>query len=177
MEQPLTRRSSVVTSKNSSNHFTDRISLTRAIASRLTTDQQKDADSSEPPKGSLGLTLLHKPPSNGPAAVVDLIFVHGLNGGSQSTWTKGEESTHFWPKCWLSTDEAFRDVRIHTFGYSSGVSKESILNLPDFSRALLSALHDTPNIPRGETVSQNTPCRAFSSPQGCFPALGPPLKG
>ncbi|KAI1074605.1 hypothetical protein F5B20DRAFT_586079 [Whalleya microplaca] len=106
--------------------------------------QQQDS-----PKGSYGLTVLHDPVIDTP--VVDLIFVHGLNGGSQSTWTKGPDS-NFWPKFWLPHDDAFADVRIHTFGYHSSVSRESVLNIQDFSRFLLGAICDAPTIPRSQNV-------------------------
>lgn len=43
-------------------------------------------------------------------------------------------------------DDAFEDVRIHTFGYSSGISRESALNVHDFARSLLAAVHDSPVI-------------------------------
>lgn len=121
------------------------MSLTRAIAGRFRFDLRA-SDNGEAPKGPFGLSTLYQPPENGPAAA-DLVFVHGLNGGSSSTWTKGDGSTHFWPKQWLPSDETFHDVRIHTFGYSSGSGK-------DFSRALLSAIHDAPTIPHEERVSR-----------------------
>ncbi|KAK8090906.1 hypothetical protein PG994_000411 [Apiospora phragmitis] len=105
-----------------------------------TSSEQRDKD---PPKGSYGLTTLYTPAVNVPRA--DIVFVHGLNGGSQSTWTKGDES-NFWPKFWLPSDDGFADVRIHSFGYHSGVSKQSILQIQDFARNLRSAVHDAPSI-------------------------------
>ena len=106
-------------------------------------------EDTEGPKGAIGLTTLYDP---GPDAVADLIFVHGLNGGSQSTWTKNGDPSLFWPREWLPKDEAFQDVRIHTFGYASGLSRESVLNVPDFARSLLGSIHDSPNIPRTNDV-------------------------
>ncbi|KAI0123279.1 hypothetical protein BJ170DRAFT_687296 [Xylariales sp. AK1849] len=111
--------------------------------------ESKVSDGTDYPKGSFGLTTLHEPHSQVPVA--DLVFVHGLNGGSQSTWTKGDDS-NFWPKNWLPNDEAFADVRIHSFGYHSGLTKESVLNIQDFSRSLLGAIHDAPSIPRNQRV-------------------------
>jgi hypothetical protein len=100
-------------------------------------------------KGSQGLTTLSNPNS---FAVADLVFVHGLNGNSQNTWSKNGEST-FWPNTWLPDDHAFRDVRIHTFGYASAIFQESaILNIQDFARSLLGAIQDSPAIPPDETV-------------------------
>jgi hypothetical protein len=105
----------------------------------------------ESPKGPLGLTTLFDP---GPdtSVVADLIFVHGLNGGSQSTWCKGHNLSNFWPKEWLPYDEAFQDVRIHTFGYPSSVTRESILNVHDFARSLLAAVKDSPTMAGDDKV-------------------------
>jgi hypothetical protein len=97
----------------------------------------------ESPKGPLGLTTLLDPGPD-PPAVADIIFVHGLNGGSQSTWCKSGNPSNFWPREWLRFDDAFRDVRVHTFGYPSAVTRESILNVHDFARSLLAAVKDCP---------------------------------
>ncbi|OIW24417.1 hypothetical protein CONLIGDRAFT_97007 [Coniochaeta ligniaria NRRL 30616] len=104
-------------------------------------------NANDQPKGALGLTTLHNPGTN---SVCDLVFVHGLNGGSQSTWCRGRDDSFFWPKEWLPKDESFRDVRIHTFGYASGLGRESVLNVHDFATSLLVAIQDAPSIPHGE---------------------------
>ena len=101
------------------------------------------------PKGPLGLGTLSEP--LGPA-IADLVFVHGLGGGSRSTWTKSTDASLFWPQEWLPVDGGFRDVRIHTFGYNSNWEKESTLNIHDFARALLGSLQDCPTIPRDSRV-------------------------
>ncbi|KXG50320.1 uncharacterized protein PGRI_062870 [Penicillium griseofulvum] len=88
----------------------------------------------------------------GQEAVVDLIFVHGVNGGSQSTWTKDGDPSMFWPREWLSKDHAFQDVRIHTFGYASDIAQGSVLNIPDFALSLLYSIHDSPVILRESKV-------------------------
>ncbi|KAI1332863.1 hypothetical protein F5Y16DRAFT_418801 [Xylariaceae sp. FL0255] len=98
---------------------------------------------SESSKGPIGLETLFDPSDN-VVPVVELIFVHGLNGGSHSTWTKGGDPSKFWPKDWLPADDAFQDVRIHTFGYPSGLNHESVLNVRDFAWSLLAALRDSP---------------------------------
>ncbi|ROV88450.1 hypothetical protein VSDG_09242 [Cytospora chrysosperma] len=122
------------------------------LSRTLTRRTQDPEDESYNSKGPLGLTTVHDP---GPhrAAVADIIFVHGLNGGSQSTWSKGNIASNFWPKAWLPMDDAFRqDVRVHSFGYPSGLSRESILNIRDFAKSLLAAVKDSPVIGRdGET--------------------------
>jgi hypothetical protein len=121
--------------------------LARTFARRK---EPTEGGQNDPPKGPLGLTNLYSPAES--SAVVDLIFVHGINGGSYSTWTHGGDASNFWLKSWLSEDVAFRDVRIHTFGYPSSFWKESILSIGDFSRSLLSSIHDAPSIPQGAQV-------------------------
>lgn len=120
--------------------------LSRAFAGR---GDRKYEDT----KGPLGLTTLYEPIIDDTTVFADVIFVHGLNGGSQSTWSKGNNSALFWPKEWLTTDDAFRDVRIHTFGYPALVKNQSALNIHDFARSLLAAIKDSPVINKDTTVS------------------------
>jgi len=101
-------------------------------------------------KGPLGLTTVFKPLEKG---IADLVFIHGLGGGSRKTWSKNEDPNLFWPQQWLSQDSGFRDVRIHTFGYDSNWDKESILNIHDFAKSLLEWIKDSPAIPRDANVS------------------------
>lgn len=125
---------------------------TKSFLSRTFTKSGLESnDESHTSKGPLGLTTLHDPGS-GQSAIADIIFVHGLNGGSQSTWSKGNDETNFWPKTWLPMDNAFHDVRVHSFGYSSGLSRESILNVRDFASSLLAAIKDSPVMNRGDKV-------------------------
>lgn len=44
------------------------------------------------------------------------IFVHGLNGGPESTWCDGNNNNEFWPN-WLNTE--FPDLSIYSVGYPS----------------------------------------------------------
>ena len=120
-----------------------------------------DRSSTEPVKGPLNLTTLYKPVNN--ATAVDLVFVHGLNGGSYSTWSRGGNPAYMWPKEWLPKDEAFQDVRIHTFGYSSGVNRDSILDIQDFAQTLLATIKDAPAIPREEKVCFQSSDRFLSA--------------
>ncbi|KAG8529001.1 uncharacterized protein KY384_006690 [Bacidia gigantensis] len=114
--------------------------LSRTFAKREGSGSVDTKDS----KGALGLDTLCE--STEPV-IADLVFVHGLGGGSRSTW-KSAEGSLFWPQAWLPHDEGFQGVRIHTFGYSSNWEKESILNIHDFAKALLGSIHDCPHIPR-----------------------------
>ena len=123
-------------------------SSTRSFLSRtLKRKDTRPQQYSDVAKGPLGLTTVFEPGEN-VAPVADIIFVHGLNGGSQSTWTKGSDLSRFWPKEWLPEDNAFQDTRIHTFGYPSGLSHESILNVRDFAWSLLASIKDSPHMTR-----------------------------
>ncbi|KAH9909774.1 hypothetical protein F4778DRAFT_712649 [Xylariomycetidae sp. FL2044] len=128
-------------------------SSTRSLLSSLT---RRGDEITGAPKGQLGLSTVHQPPSQN-SVIADLIFVHGLNGGSRSTWTKAHTSSLFWPQEWLPKDLAFQDVRIHTFGYPSGLSRKSVLNVHDFARSLLAAINDSPTINQGQTQGQKPP--------------------
>lgn len=101
-------------------------------------------------KGPIGLTTLFEPSR---PEIADLIFVHGLNGGSYGTWTHDGDASNFWPQRWLPEDEAFRDARIHTFGYNSNWAQESVLDIHDFASSLLLSIRDCPKIPHNEWVS------------------------
>ena len=116
--------------------------------------QNENDDSSDGFRGSLGLIPLYTPSE----PVVDLIFVHGLQGGSRKTWSKSEHQFHFWPKEWLSRDPDFRTVRIHTFGYNSDWVQrtESILNIHDFAKSLLGELKDSRLLRKDAEVSNPT---------------------
>ena len=107
-------------------------------------------DMSTDMKGPIGLNTLFSPAED---AIADLVFVHGLGGGSRSTWTKSSNPELYWPQAWLPMDDGFQGVRIHSFGYNSNWDKESTLNIHDFAKALLGSLQDCPSISRSSTVS------------------------
>ncbi|TGO27826.1 hypothetical protein BPAE_0036g00370 [Botrytis paeoniae] len=105
-----------------------------------------ESDTSDDKIGPLGLNTLSIPSTG--FANADLIFVHGLGGGSQKTWMKSGDQSLYWPKEWLPGEEAFKDVRIHSFGYDSNWGKKSILGIYDFANALLNCILDCPTIPQ-----------------------------
>ncbi|KAL8893845.1 MAG: hypothetical protein Q9192_004863 [Flavoplaca navasiana] len=115
----------------------------RSFFSRTFARRDEIAETSQTVKGPLGLNTLHVPAD---ITAADLVFVHGLGGGSRSTWTKNGEPSLYWPKKWLPNDPGFRDVRIHSFGYDSNWEKESSLNIHDFSKSLLASIHDCPSM-------------------------------
>lgn len=117
----------------------------RSFLSRGLTKRHSGSDMAADSKGPLGLNTLYQPRTS---AVADVVFVHGLGGGSRSTWTKSDDPSLYWIQEWLPNDPGFQDVRIHSFGYNSNWSKESILNLHDFAKSLLGSIQDCPAIPR-----------------------------
>ena len=130
----------------------------RSFLSRRLTKHQTSGDVNSDVKGPLGLTTLYQPQNS---TVADLVFVHGLGGGSRSTWTKSGDPPVYWIQEWLPIDPGFQDVRIHSFGYTSDWTKESVLNLHDFAKSLLGSIQDCPSIPRSPAV------RVFFLPS-CF---------
>ncbi|KAL8642926.1 MAG: hypothetical protein Q9226_008450, partial [Calogaya cf. arnoldii] len=64
-------------------------------------------------KDVFGPTVVYRPDQ----AIVDICFVHGLNGGNVSTWTKGEV---FWPYNLLAKN--IPEARIITWGYDADVA-------------------------------------------------------
>lgn len=70
--------------------------------------------------GPLGLHCVWSPPE----PLVDIIFVHGMGGGSYKTWRKDpSRQNQFWPGEWLPKDDNFSNARIHTFGYDADWSE------------------------------------------------------
>jgi triacylglycerol esterase/lipase EstA (alpha/beta hydrolase family) len=100
-------------------------------------------------KGPLGLNLLHSPSE----PLVDFIFVHGLRGGSRKTWSKTGSATHYWPQEWLPKDPAFKNVRVHSFGYNSDWvrGKDNCLNIHHFGKSLLGEMSTSPYLGDADT--------------------------
>ena len=124
-------------------------SPSRSFLSRTLMRRDGDGESAEDLRGRFGLNILHEPSE---ASAADLVFVHGLGGGSRSTWTKEGGPSPYWPQEWLPKDSGFQDVRILSFGYNSNWDKESTLNIHDFAKSLLGCIQDHPLMPRGSNV-------------------------
>ncbi|KAL3427212.1 hypothetical protein PVAG01_00721 [Phlyctema vagabunda] len=101
-------------------------------------------------KGPLGLNLLYDPSD----PHLDLVFVHGLRGGSRKTWSYSDDPAKYWPKEWLPLEPALKNARIHSYGYNSdwGEFKASILNIHDFAQSLLADLQNSPHIRSNENL-------------------------
>lgn len=106
-------------------------------------------DGVENSRGPLGLNLLHSPSE----PLIDFIFVHGLGGGSRKTWSRTDSITHFWPQEWLPKDPAFKNVRVHSFGYNSDwvKGKDNCLNIHHFGKSLLGEMSTSPYLGGADT--------------------------
>jgi hypothetical protein len=112
---------------------------------------QIESPPSAPIPSQFGLQVLHEPlvapqesqrPNSGDApdaprpALIDIIFVHGLDGSSRGTWTH-PESQKLWPT-WLP--EKIENIRIATFGYDANwnpAKANNDMGIADFARELL----------------------------------------
>ncbi|KFY14348.1 hypothetical protein V492_02683 [Pseudogymnoascus sp. VKM F-4246] len=84
----------------------------------------------------LGLNVLYEPDI---AATVDIIFVHGLGGTSQQTWSKNRDPKLFWPKEWLPLEPDISTARVLSFGYNAhfAAAGRNVFNISDFAKELL----------------------------------------
>ncbi|KAK8133349.1 hypothetical protein PG984_005361 [Apiospora sp. TS-2023a] len=93
-------------------------------------------------KGPLGLTTVYRPTPACPSTA-HIVFVHGLGGGSEHTWSKNGV---LWPRDLLPKQAPFRKTSVHIFGYDSNFKKSSTLNIHDFSKSLLNNLLNNPDV-------------------------------
>lgn len=100
-------------------------------------------------KNTYGLNTLVAPAFS----IADIVFVHGLGGGSVSTWTMSQDPNKFWPERWLGADPAFENVRIHTFGYNAswGKRKKNPLDVHAYGQSLIEELKCHPAVSRTDT--------------------------
>ena len=71
--------------------------------------------------------------------VADLIFIHGLGGGSQTTWAAEGKPENFWP-AWLA--DQFPNLGVWTLGYGTTISawNERSMPLADLGHSILDRL-------------------------------------
>jgi len=83
----------------------------------------------------LGLVLVNTRPVQHPDG--DIIFVHGLGGTSQRTWSYERDPDYFWLP-WLSAEPELSRFRIFTFGYNANwKGSDTVASIADFARDLL----------------------------------------
>ena len=85
----------------------------------------------------IGLSPIHG--TNNASRNADLIFVHGIGGGSQTTWAHEGNVENFWPS-WIA--EEFPELGVWTLGYGTNVSqwKERSMPLSDLGNQVLEEL-------------------------------------
>ena len=101
--------------------------------------------------GPTGLTTVHTPSSE---TLVEIIFVHGLRGGSRQAWSYSPHNLHFWPKEWLPEHPDFEHARIHTYGYPSDwmLRRENPSSIRDFGSGLLEAMINNSELRQDRTT-------------------------
>lgn len=150
----LPRETTLATRSRFTRHFTLRQS-----------PSQSSSSSNLNAKGPLGLITVHQP-SSGEPATANLVFVHGLGGGSEHTWSKNGV---LWPRDLLPEQPPFRKTNVHIFGYDSDFKKSSTLNIHDFSKSLLNNLLNNP------VVNQSNVCPPIThTPRSCLGSLAAP---
>lgn len=107
-------------------------SLTVAHGSGVAPRSKSQDRRSEP----LGLHVVHEPSVR---RNVDIIFVHGLGGTSQMSWSWNRDLSMFWPREWLPLEPQFQQARIMTFGYNAYFMSQGsdTFNISDFAKDLL----------------------------------------
>lgn len=73
---------------------------------------------------------------------MDIIFVHGLGGSSQLSWSWKRDLDCFWPKEWLPLEPELSQARILTFGYNAFFTHQDhdIFDISAFAKQLLMQL-------------------------------------
>ncbi|KAI1733792.1 hypothetical protein F4680DRAFT_440553 [Xylaria scruposa] len=121
----------------------------RRAASTGSVSNASTGTAAETAKGSLGLNLLFEPSE----PRLDIIFVHGLQGGSRKTWSlHPTDPLTYWPSEWLPHEPGFRHARTHSFGYDSDWRRTaaSSLTVHDFALALLADIKHSQAFKRNE---------------------------
>lgn len=127
-----------------------RMSFLRRHRLSSTSAQKTDAPAGRKDLGPLGLRLLSAPAE----PLIEIIFVHGLHGGSVKTWQNGSDPDSFWPQKWLPNETDFRNARIYSFGYETDFksSEPSFLSVNDFGQALYEEIRSSPLLSRNPKV-------------------------
>jgi hypothetical protein len=72
---------------------------------------------------------------------------------------------------WLPKDPAFKDVRVHSFGYNSqwDKGKGNVLNIHDFSKSLLGEIDTSPYLGTGDVrFTSASKRRRFQGPNAAI---------
>ncbi|KAK7756561.1 hypothetical protein SLS62_001398 [Diatrype stigma] len=105
-------------------------------SSQGTTSTKSPQKDGGPDAGPLGLNVVYSP-ENGHK--VDIVFIHGLGGTSQLTWSKYKKPELFWPLTFLPLEPDLCLARILSFGYNANFRKSGNISTSvlDFAKDLL----------------------------------------
>ncbi|KAL8965920.1 MAG: hypothetical protein Q9183_003617, partial [Haloplaca sp. 2 TL-2023] len=132
-QQHLTTLPSVAESQCNSTSLSTQNILPHSSAERRRQERPVELQSDP-----LGLNVIYQPPEG--CRAVDIIFVHGLGGTSQKTWSRNKDLEFFWPREWLPFEPGFAQARMLSFGYNAHFAargRDNILNIADFAKELL----------------------------------------
>ncbi|TIA76809.1 WD40 repeat-like protein, partial [Aureobasidium pullulans] len=150
-----TSQKSIVSDTSHSSVSSKLKTIYRKISQRKTT-KQPSLRSPKPLKveNHFGLIKLHEP-NDTTSVIADIIFIHGLGGGSSTTWAHDSDPDYFWPHKWLPHDGAFEGVAIHSFGYDADFTARNPnfksknvqpLNVDTYGQSLVEDLYNHPTI-------------------------------
>src|SRR6266566_9853783 len=119
---------------------------------RLLSLSRKSTRESAKAKNEFGLNTVFEP-DDATTVIADFVFVHGLGGGSSTTWCLKQNPEYFWPKEWLPKDPDFEGVRIHSFGYNANWATwlKSPLDVHAFGQSLVEELLSDPKVKGQDT--------------------------
>jgi hypothetical protein len=107
---------------------------------RLKSTRNEESTSSKP--SQIGLRTLVEPSHDSSTSPLNIVFVHGLGGSAEGTWTDSQNNS-FWPP-WLTKLAGLGNARIMTFGYDSGWNEiwkpNNVLDVSDFAKQLANDL-------------------------------------
>ncbi|RKL39818.1 hypothetical protein BFJ72_g6545 [Fusarium proliferatum] len=127
-------------------------SLGRRFTNLLPISRKSTRQVAERAKNEFGLNTVYQPPESS-NVIADLVFVHGLGGGSSTTWCIHGDPESFWPKEWLPKDPDFDGVRVRSFGYNANWSTraKTPLDVRSFGQSLVEELISDPMIKSSDT--------------------------
>ncbi|RKL12119.1 hypothetical protein BFJ70_g16308 [Fusarium oxysporum] len=126
--------------------------LGRKLTSLLPISRKSTKQAPERARNEYGLNTVYQPPESSDV-IADLVFVHGLGGGSSTTWCIHGNPESFWPKEWLPRDPDFNGVRVRSFGYNANWSTraKTPLDVRSFGQSLVEELVSDPMIKASDT--------------------------
>ncbi len=79
-----------------------------------------------------------------------IVFIHGLTGDPEKTWTSDDDEPFFWPEQ-LANDPDFEKCDVLSFGYTSVIGKT--LNIPQIAQHLETTLNELKRFKQYQSIS------------------------